>query len=73
MAFILATGTAAGALTPILSGRLFDAYGFGGVFAVIALMYAVFAASIRFSPETYGRSLEEVDVPPSSQAVEASA
>ena len=73
VAFILATGTAAGALTPILSGRLFEAYGFGGVFGLIALMYAIFAVSIRFSPETFGRPLEEVDVPAPTRAAEATA
>lgn len=55
-AFILATGTAAGALMPLVAGRLFDAFGLVGVFGLAAAMYAVFVASVQCVPETYGRS-----------------
>lgn len=60
--FILATGTTAGALMPLVSGRLFDQHGFAAVFGLIAVMYAVFTASIQFAPETYGRRLDDSPV-----------
>ena len=55
-AFILATGTAAGALMPLVAGRLFDGFGLGGVFGLAAAMYLVFIISVQCVPETYGRS-----------------
>lgn len=55
-AFILATGTAAGALMPLAAGRLFDAVGIGGVFGLVAAMYVLFTISVQSVPETYGRS-----------------
>lgn len=58
-AFILATGTAAGAAMPIVVGHLFDLYGFAGVFGMIAAMYAVFALCVRIPPETFGRAFDE--------------
>lgn len=62
-AFILAVGTASGALMPLISGRLFESYGVGAVFALIAAMYAVFALSVQLAPETFGRSLEDLRLP----------
>ncbi|WP_371930122.1 MFS transporter [Bradyrhizobium sp. CCGUVB1N3] len=59
VAFILAAGSAAGSFVPSISGLLFDHYGIIGVFALAAAMYAVFAASIQFGPETYGKPMEE--------------
>ncbi|MDR2331344.1 MAG: MFS transporter, partial [Comamonas sp.] len=55
-AFILATGTAAGALMPLVAGRLFDGFGLGGVFGLAAAMYLIFIISVQCVPETYGRS-----------------
>lgn len=55
-AFILATGTAAGAFMPLVAGRLFDAFGLVGVFGLAAAMYAVFVVSVQSVPETYGQS-----------------
>lgn len=55
-AFILATGTAAGAFMPLVAGRLFDGFGLAGVFGMIAAMYAIFTIAIRTVPETYGKS-----------------
>jgi putative MFS transporter len=63
VAFILATGSAAGSLIPPISGMLFDAYGVMGVFGLAAAMYLVFALSIQFGPETYGRSMEDLSQP----------
>ncbi|MFK4446809.1 MFS family permease [Caballeronia udeis] len=57
--FILALGTTAGALMPLVSGRLFDLQGVAGVFSLIAVMYAIFTACIQLAPETYGRKLDE--------------
>jgi putative MFS transporter len=56
--FILATGTAAGAFMPLLSGRLFDLHGMAGVFGLIAVMYAIFAVSVRIVPETFGKPMD---------------
>lgn len=63
--FILALGTTAGALMPLAAGRLFDLQGVGGVFGVIALMYAIFTISIQLAPETYGRKLDDTPDPAS--------
>ena len=62
VAFILASGTAAGSFMPLISGRVLDTYGLVGVFTMIAAMYAIFALCSQFGPETYGKSLEDVNV-----------
>ncbi|CAG9258634.1 putative MFS transporter, metabolite:H+ symporter [Paraburkholderia unamae] len=61
--FILALGTTAGALMPLVTGRLFDLHGVSGVFGLIALMYAIFTFSIQLAPETYGRKLDDAADP----------
>ena len=63
VAFILATGSAAGSFVPTIAGSLFDRYGMFGVFALAAAMYAVFAFCIQLGPETYGKSMEDVTKP----------
>ena len=63
VAFILATGSAAGSFVPTISGMLFDKYGMVGVFALAAAMYAVFVICIQMGPETYGRSMEDITQP----------
>jgi len=55
-AFILATGTAAGAFMPLVAGRLLDSVGIVGVFSMVAAMYAIFVVSVQSVPETYGQS-----------------
>jgi putative MFS transporter len=62
-AFILATGTAAGALMPLVAGHLFDAFGLVGVFGLAAGMYAVFVISVQSVPETYGQSPDALPLP----------
>ena len=62
VAFILASGTAAGAIVPLISGLVLDRHGLVGVFAMIAVMYGVFAACIQFGPETFGKSMEDLNV-----------
>ncbi|MFM0054097.1 MFS transporter [Paraburkholderia phytofirmans] len=62
--FILATGTTAGALMPLISGRMFDTSGVAGVFGMIAVMYAIFTACIQLAPETYGHRLDETAAEP---------
>jgi len=66
VAFVLATGSAAGSFVPTISGVLFDKYGMVGVFALAAAMYAVFVACIQMGPETYGRSMEDITQPAST-------
>jgi len=63
VAFILATGSAAGSFVPTISGALFDSYGMMGVFGLAASMYAVFAVCIRLGPETYRMSMEDLTQP----------
>jgi MFS family permease len=62
VAFILASGTAAGSFMPVVSGKVVDGFGLVGMFAMIAFMYAIFAICIQFVPETYGKSMENVNV-----------
>ena len=62
-AFSMAGGPLSGSLMPLVSGRLFDAYGMGSIFAMIAVMYAVFAVCVQIMPETFGRSLEDLTQP----------
>jgi putative MFS transporter len=62
-AFILATGTAAGACMPLVAGRLFDAFGLVGVFGLAAAMYAIFVISVQTVPETYGQSPDAIGLP----------
>jgi len=70
-AFILATGTAAGALMPLVAGRLFDAFGLVGVFGLAAAMYAVFVVSVQSVPETYGQSPDAIALPAEAEAAVA--
>jgi MFS family permease len=60
VAFILATGSAAGSFIPTIAGGLFDSYGMMGVFSLAAGMYAVFAFCIQLGPETFGMSMEDL-------------
>ena len=69
VAFILATGSAAGSLLPPISGVLLDSYGIMGVFGLAAVMYLIFAISIQFGPETYGKSMEDPTQPADTPAV----
>lgn len=62
-AFILALGTLAGAAMPLVAGRVFDQYGIGGMFGMMAAMYAVFAIALTFAPETFGKPIDGPDVP----------
>lgn len=73
VAFILATGSAAGSLVPPISGALFDHYGIMGVFGLAAAMYLVFAVAIQFGPETYGRSMEDPSRPAEPHVAEGPA
>jgi MFS transporter, putative metabolite:H+ symporter len=56
---ILALGSPAGGLMPQVAGRLFDLAGIGGMFALMAGLYVVFAIAVLFPPETLGRPMEE--------------
>jgi MFS family permease len=61
--FILAIGIAAGAVMPVIAGRLVDELGVAAMFVMIAIMYAIFAGCIQLLPETYGRSIEDIRLP----------
>jgi putative MFS transporter len=52
---------------PTISGMLFDKYGMVGVFGLAAFMYAVFVLCIQMGPETYGRSMEDISQPASTE------
>ncbi|MBS0449850.1 MAG: MFS transporter [Proteobacteria bacterium] len=67
-AFILATGTAAGAFMPLVAGRLLESAGIGGVFGMVAAMYAIFVLSVQAVPETYGKSPDALVLPSEEQA-----
>ena len=62
VAFILASGTAAGSFMPVVSGKVVDSFGLVGMFTMIAVMYAIFAACIQLVPETYGKSMENLNI-----------
>jgi dihydroorotase-like cyclic amidohydrolase len=51
--FLLALGTMAGALMPLVAGRVFAAAGVAGMFILMAGMYVIFALAIQFVPETF--------------------
>jgi putative MFS transporter len=54
-------GNIAGAVMPFLAVALFSAYGFAGVFGMVAVMYALLVIASRLAPETRGRSLEDAN------------
>ncbi|MFE7357049.1 MFS transporter [Streptomyces sp. NPDC057543] len=56
---ILALGSLAGGLTPILAGAAFDWYGVAGMFTLLGVLFVGLAISVQFPPETFGRSMEE--------------
>lgn len=56
---ILAAGSLAGGLFPLISGVVFDAYGTFGMFAVLAGLFVVLGIVVQFPPETFGQPLEE--------------
>jgi len=62
-ALILATGTLAGAIMPLLAGKFFDWIGIPGLFGLIAVMYAIFALSIQIIAQTFGGSMEDLSLP----------
>ncbi len=57
--FLLALGTIGGALSQVVAGKMFDLHGVAGMFAMVAVMYVIFAIAVQFAPETFGRSIEE--------------
>ena len=54
-------GNIAGAIMPFVALYFFDRFSLAGVFMMVAVMYALLIVAARFSPETKGRSLEEVN------------
>lgn len=56
---ILALGSLAGGLMPLLAGWVFDLTGIAGMFTLMAGLSVVFAVAVQFPPETLGRAMEE--------------
>jgi putative MFS transporter len=68
-------GNVSGAVMPLLAVALFATGGLAGIFVMLAIMYVILGVSAIFAPETYRRSLEEVnqqDIPiPATQSATA--
>jgi putative MFS transporter len=68
-------GNVSGAVMPLLAVALFATGGLAGIFVMLAIMYVILGVSAIFAPETYRRSLEEVnqqDLPiPATQSATA--
>lgn len=62
-AFILAVGSLSGGLFPMIAGKVFDTYGLGSMFAILACLFLVIGLVIHLIPETLGKPLEEEDTP----------
>ncbi len=56
---ILALGSLSGGLFPLVSGAVLDTAGVGGMFALLAGLFAVCAIAVRFPAETVGRPMAE--------------
>jgi MFS family permease len=54
-------GNVSGAVMPLIAVALFSAAGVAGVYLMLAAMYVLLAASALFAPETFRRSLEEIN------------
>ena len=59
---ILASGTAECSCMPVISGKVVDSFGLIGKFAMIACTDTIFATGIQTVPETYGKSLDNLNV-----------
>ena len=58
---ILALGSLSGGLFPLVAGAVLDASGVGGMFALLAALFAVCAVAVQFPRETVGRPMVEDD------------
>ncbi|PTL74350.1 MFS transporter [Rathayibacter caricis DSM 15933] len=56
---ILALGSLSGGLFPLLAGAVLDASGVGGMFALLAGLFAICAIAVQFPRETVGRPMAE--------------
>lgn len=56
---ILAAGSLAGGLFPLISGIVFDNFGTFGMFSVLAGLFLILGIVVQFPPETFGKALEE--------------
>lgn len=66
-AFILAVGSLSGGLFPVIAGKVFDAYGLGSMFSILACLFVIIGVAIQFIPETFGMPMEEDgDSPPAA-------
>lgn len=60
---ILAAGSLAGGLFPLISGAVFDLYGTLGMFTILATLFVILGIAVQFPPETFGQPLEEDEEP----------
>ncbi|GAA4783767.1 MFS transporter [Microbacterium gilvum] len=58
---ILALGSLSGGLFPLAAGAVLDAAGVGGMFALLAGLFAICAIAVQFPRETVGRPMVEDD------------
>ena len=72
VAFILAAGSAAGSWCRRSPAHC-SMPTVSGVFGLAAAMYVMFAICIQFGPETYGKSMEDVNQPAEATGTEAAA
>ena len=56
---LLAAGSLAGGLFPLISGVIFDAAGLTGMFATLAGLFVILGIVVQFPPETFGQPMEE--------------
>ena len=45
----------------MIAGKVFDAYGLGSMFAILACLFVIIGLVIHFIPETLGKPMEEED------------
>lgn len=50
--------SAAGSIIPPIAGLALTAFGAAGIFGLAILMYVIMGITVRFGPETFGKSLE---------------
>jgi hypothetical protein len=48
---------------PLIAGSLVDGFGTSAMFAMIACMYVIFFGCVQLLPESFGRSMEDINLP----------
>lgn len=52
--------SAAGSIIPPFAGRILASFGAPGIFGLVVVMYLICAIAVRFGPETFGKTLEQL-------------